>query len=154
MLMKSATFGACSIVLAASLALSACGTAPGDRALSGGLVGAGTGAAIGAVAGNAGAGALIGGLGGAVLGAVTSPNQLYLGPTPWRRAGIRSECVRWSAATGRCVRTAGASRPYTRVARADLYAADWVASCQRRYRSFDAASGTYLGYDGGRHACR
>jgi len=26
-------------------------------------------------------------------------------------------------------------------------------SCSQRYRSFDPASGTYLGYDGQRHPC-
>jgi hypothetical protein len=30
----------------------------------------------------------------------------------------------------------------------------WVAYCFSRYRSFDPVSGTYLGYDGRRHACR
>jgi hypothetical protein len=28
-----------------------------------------------------------------------------------------------------------------------------VAYCQSRYRSYDPASGTYLGYDGQRHPC-
>ncbi|KQP54173.1 hypothetical protein ASG40_19250 [Methylobacterium sp. Leaf399] len=28
-----------------------------------------------------------------------------------------------------------------------------VAACARRFRSYDAASGTYLGNDGARHAC-
>ncbi|SFV14428.1 MULTISPECIES: BA14K family protein [unclassified Methylobacterium] len=28
-----------------------------------------------------------------------------------------------------------------------------VASCSRRFKSYDASSGTYLGYDGQRHAC-
>jgi hypothetical protein len=28
-----------------------------------------------------------------------------------------------------------------------------VAYCQQRYRSYDPASGTYLGYDGNRHPC-
>jgi hypothetical protein len=28
-----------------------------------------------------------------------------------------------------------------------------VAYCQQRYRSYDPASGTYLGYDGVRHPC-
>ena len=28
-----------------------------------------------------------------------------------------------------------------------------VAYCARRYRSYDYASGTYLGYDGRRHSC-
>ena len=36
----------------------------------------------------------------------------------------------------------------------DLYTAEWVARCQARYRSFDASTGTYLGYDGQRHYCR
>jgi len=31
---------------------------------------------------------------------------------------------------------------------------DWLAYCSSRYRSFDPASGTYLGYDGRRHACQ
>jgi hypothetical protein len=30
---------------------------------------------------------------------------------------------------------------------------DSVAYCQSRYRSYDPASGTYLGYDGVRHPC-
>lgn len=31
---------------------------------------------------------------------------------------------------------------------------DWIAYCSQKYRSFDPASGTYLGYDGKRHACQ
>jgi hypothetical protein len=31
---------------------------------------------------------------------------------------------------------------------------EWIAYCARKYKSFDPASGTYLGYDGQRHACR
>lgn len=30
---------------------------------------------------------------------------------------------------------------------------DEVAYCQQRFRSYDPASGTYLGYDGRRHPC-
>ena len=30
----------------------------------------------------------------------------------------------------------------------------WISYCASRYRSFDAVSGTYLGLDGLRHACR
>ena len=30
---------------------------------------------------------------------------------------------------------------------------DDAASCAQRYRSYDPASGTYLGYDGLRHSC-
>lgn len=31
---------------------------------------------------------------------------------------------------------------------------DWYAYCGQRYRSFDARSGTFIGYDGYRHMCR
>ncbi|OYZ89406.1 MAG: hypothetical protein B7Y01_03855 [Xanthobacter sp. 17-67-6] len=30
---------------------------------------------------------------------------------------------------------------------------NWIAYCSSKYRSFDPASGTYLGYDGLRHPC-
>ncbi|MFC7399523.1 BA14K family protein [Chelatococcus sp. GCM10030263] len=30
----------------------------------------------------------------------------------------------------------------------------WLAYCSSKYRSFDPASGTYLGYDGRRHVCQ
>ncbi|RAI40819.1 BA14K family protein [Rhodoplanes roseus] len=30
---------------------------------------------------------------------------------------------------------------------------DAVAYCQQRFRSYDPASGTYMGYDGQRHSC-
>ncbi len=58
----------------ALLALSACGNTPGQRALSGGAIGAGSGAVIGAATGgNPLVGAAIGGVGGAVVGAATTP---------------------------------------------------------------------------------
>lgn len=66
------------IVVAATLCLFGCGSPynPGDRALSGGLIGGAGGAAIGGLAGG-GKGALIGGgvgaLGGAAVGAATTP---------------------------------------------------------------------------------
>lgn len=31
--------------------------------------------------------------------------------------------------------------------------ADGAAYCSQRYKSYDPASGTYLGYDGDRHPC-
>ena len=73
------------------LALSACGTTPGERAVSGGLIGAGAGAAIGAAAGDPGTGALVGGLAGATIGAVTDPCTLDLGDPWWRDHGGRYE---------------------------------------------------------------
>ncbi len=68
----------------AFLTLSACGTTQGDRAASGGLLGAGAGAAIGSLSGNAGAGAVIGGVAGAAVGAVSDPCTLNLGDPVWR----------------------------------------------------------------------
>ena len=75
----------------ATLALAACGTTPGDRAVSGGLLGAGAGAAIGSLSGNAGAGAVIGGVGGAAVGALTDPCTLNLGDPWWRDHGGEAE---------------------------------------------------------------
>jgi hypothetical protein len=72
------------LCLAATM-LAGCGTNPGDRGLSGGLLGAGTGAAIGALAGNAATGALVGGLGGAAIGVLTSSDVIDLGKPVWRQ---------------------------------------------------------------------
>ena len=64
------------IIVAAALSLSACGRSPGERALSGGLIGAGGGAALGAATGMSPlTGAVIGGTVGAVGGAVTAPRR-------------------------------------------------------------------------------
>ncbi len=67
-------FGIAMLALA-GMTLAACGDTPGERALTGGLIGAGGGAAIGSLSGNAGAGALIGGAVGAVGGAATAPQN-------------------------------------------------------------------------------
>lgn len=69
--------------LVAATALAGCGTTQGDRALSGGAIGAAGGAAAGALVGAPLAGALIGGGVGAATGAATSPNQIYLGRPAW-----------------------------------------------------------------------
>jgi hypothetical protein len=76
---KSAVTG---LALAAALALAACGTTPGERAVSGGLLGAGAGAIVGG-----GKGAVIGGVAGAVVGAVTDPCTLNLGDPYWKERG-------------------------------------------------------------------
>ena len=55
--MKFAPFA---ILVAASLALSACGDTTASRSLSGGALGAAGGAALGAIGGNAGLGAAVG----------------------------------------------------------------------------------------------
>lgn len=75
---------AIALVAVAGIALSGCGYSRGDRALSGGLLGAGAGAAVGSLSGNAGTGALIGGGAGALGGAVTSGHDVNLGRPIWR----------------------------------------------------------------------
>jgi hypothetical protein len=67
-----------------ALVLAGCGTTPGERAISGGAIGAGAGAVGGALVGNPLAGAAIGGAGGAAAGALTSPNQVDLGRPVWK----------------------------------------------------------------------
>ena len=84
------TLAACAALVSA-MALAACGTDPGDRAVSGGLLGAGAGAAVGSLTGNAGAGAIIGGLGGAAVGGLTDPCTLNLGDPWWRDHGGEAE---------------------------------------------------------------
>lgn len=70
---------------AVALALAGCGHSRGDRALSGGALGAAGGAVIGGVTGGSPlAGAAIGGLAGAAAGALTSPNDVNLGRPAWR----------------------------------------------------------------------
>jgi osmotically inducible lipoprotein OsmB len=69
----------------AGLSLGACGYSTGDRAVSGGLLGAGAGAGVAAITGgNAGTGALIGGAAGAAGGALTSGRDINLGRPAWR----------------------------------------------------------------------
>ncbi len=64
------------ITLVSSLA--ACGTDPGERAVTGAGIGAAGGAIGGALLGNPLAGAAIGGAAGAATGGLTSPNQINL----------------------------------------------------------------------------
>lgn len=64
------------LVGAISFGVAACGTSPGGRAVSGGLLGAGAGAGVGALTGgSAGTGALVGGGIGAAGGALTAPRR-------------------------------------------------------------------------------
>lgn len=66
------------------LALTACGNSTGDRALSGGAIGAGAGALGGLMFDAPLAGALIGGAVGAGAGALTTSEQIDLGRPIWR----------------------------------------------------------------------
>ncbi len=73
------------VLFGLGVALAGCGYSTGDRAASGGMIGAGTGAAVGAVTGGSPlTGALIGGAVGAVGGAVTSGEDVNLGRPIWR----------------------------------------------------------------------
>jgi hypothetical protein len=73
------------VLVPLAVSLAGCGYSPGDRALSGGMIGAGGGAAIAAIAGgNPLLGAAIGGGAGALGGALTSGNQINLGRPIWR----------------------------------------------------------------------
>ncbi|MCB9959980.1 MAG: hypothetical protein H6843_15390 [Rhodospirillaceae bacterium] len=71
------------LALAGSLAV-ACGTTPGDRAITGGGLGAAAGVAGAAIVGGSlGVGALIGGAAGVATGALTGPEDIYLGQPVW-----------------------------------------------------------------------
>jgi len=65
-------------VILTSLLLSACGTATGDRGLSG----AGIGAGIGVLGGPPGM--VVGGAVGAAVGMVTKPSAVNLGKPVWK----------------------------------------------------------------------
>lgn len=67
------------------LALAACGNTQGDRALSGGGIGAGVGALGAAATGGSGTtGAIVGGAVGAAAGAMTDEDDINLGKPAWR----------------------------------------------------------------------
>ncbi len=66
------------------VALAGCGHRPGERAVSGGLIGAGAGAVIGSVTGVGPLeGAVLGGAVGAIGGAATSPRDVNFGRPMW-----------------------------------------------------------------------
>jgi hypothetical protein len=63
-------------LVALVLSVAACGDTWGQRAVTGGGIGAGSGALLGVVAGfNPLLGAVVGGAGGAAIGAATTPRQ-------------------------------------------------------------------------------
>jgi osmotically inducible lipoprotein OsmB len=70
------------IVTVSLLALSACGTTPGCRAVTGAGLGAAGGAVLGAIGGNPLLGAAAGAVAGGAVGGLTSPNQVNAGPAP------------------------------------------------------------------------
>jgi osmotically inducible lipoprotein OsmB len=72
-------------IAVATLLLAGCGTSTGDRAISGGAIGAAGGAVIGSLVGAPLAGAALGGAGGAAIGGLTSPSDVDLGKPIWKR---------------------------------------------------------------------
>ena len=75
----------CAVLGVLALGLGGCGYNWGDRAVSGGLIGAGGGAAVAAVTGGSPLfGAAIGGGAGALGGALTSGRDINLGRPVWR----------------------------------------------------------------------
>jgi len=73
------------ILLLVSISLTACGTMPEDRAISGAGIGAASGAIVGAVTGlTVLQGAVIGATAGALTGALTDKDEINLGKPAWQ----------------------------------------------------------------------
>ncbi len=127
--------------------------------LGGALLGGAAGAIIGGVAGGgrgAAAGALIGGAAGAIIG---SQGQARAGGYYWYDNGcyLQRADGYWMQVSPRyCGAPAYVPPPPPP---APVYApapppgGDAVAWCMQRYRSYDPASGTFMGYDGIRRPC-
>ncbi|MBS7702378.1 BA14K family protein [Chelatococcus asaccharovorans] len=77
------------------------------------------------------------------------PPGYYYGPG--YNAGAAAAAGAAGLAAGALIGGAIASQQAAPVVRGDP---DWIAYCSSKYRSFDPASGTYLGYDGRRHICQ
>jgi hypothetical protein len=79
------------LAIGAPLLLSACGTDPTDRAVSGAGIGAATGAVVGAVTPlTPVGGALLGAAVGGAAGALTSPSEVNLGKPVWHGSAAAS----------------------------------------------------------------
>jgi hypothetical protein len=125
--------------------------------LGGALLGGAAGAIIGGVAGGgrgAAAGALIGGAAGAIIG---SQGQARAGGYYWYQNGcyLQRPDGAWVQVSPRYCDGPGYAPPPPPPA--PVYAqppgGDAVAWCMQRYRSYDPASGTFVGYDGIRRPC-
>jgi osmotically inducible lipoprotein OsmB len=85
-----------SAIVMAALTLTACGSTPGERGLTGAGIGAATGAVVGLASGGLSvlAGSLIGAAAGGTIGAVTTREQINLGDPPWRWGQQRAKVAR------------------------------------------------------------
>ncbi len=146
-------------LLALAFALPAQEAAAQDPLL-GGLLGGAAGAIIGGVAGGgrgAAIGAIIGGTTGAVIAAEGQRRGAYY---YWRNGCYvqRPDGAYVAVAPGYCGQAGYYPPPPPPPAAyyppppppAQVGAVDY---CAQRYRSYDPASGTYLGFDGVRHPC-
>jgi BA14K-like protein len=150
-------------LLAFALALPAQEAAAQDPLL-GGLLGGAAGAIIGGAAGGgrgAAIGAIIGGTTGAVIAAEGQRRGAYY---YWRNGCYvqRPDGAYVAVAPGYCGPPAAAYYPPPPPPPAAYYPpapppppaqVGAVDYCAQRYRSYDPASGTYLGFDGVRHPC-
>jgi len=83
-------------IVVVTLGLTACGSTPTERGVTGAGMGAATGAVVGLASGGISvlAGALIGAAAGGTVGAVTTRDQLDLGPPFWRWGQNRAKVSR------------------------------------------------------------
>ena len=111
----------------------------------GGYRGGGRGAAIGAGVAGLAAGALLGG----ALASQSGPAYGYDGGY----GGYGYGAPAYGYGTGYGVNPGYAVDPGYAVAAPPAQEADASGYCAQRFKSYDPASGTYLGYDGQRHPC-
>ena len=69
----------------------------------------------------------------------------YYGPRPYYGAGPVVAGAAAGALIGGAIASSAARPPVD---------PNWIASCSRRYRTFDPNSGTYLAADGRRYVCQ
>ena len=125
---------------------------PVGGALLGGAAGAILGGALGGGRGAA-AGAIIGGASGAIIG---SQGQARAGGYSWYNGGCYvQEPGGWVAVSPRyCGVAEYAPPPPPEPVYSEAPApGDAVAYCMQKYRSYDPASGTFMGFDGIRRPC-
>lgn len=148
MLRRKIRSGAALLAAVLLVSVSACGTAPPDRAASGGGIGMAAGAIIGVLTGGVSvlAGALIGGTAGAVTGALTKPDEIDLGEPVWKRWLRPAETAERPAAgpadnAGPAYKAGPADNRVARLGDTDVEVRPLVQGIQRGL--------TQLGYDPG-----
>ncbi|MEM5501516.1 BA14K family protein [Ahrensia kielensis] len=102
--------------------------------------------------GNIAAGVLLGVVGGVILNEVVRSNQqpTYVRPQPQYRAPTHNSNVYPPAPSRSQPRVVQYEGGYASL---EPWTAGWYEYCDDRYRSFNAKTGTYRGYDGKDHFC-